>query len=174
MQTAQGDFELDVLVYATGFDAMTGPLLRIDILGRDGLPLQTRWEAGPRTYLGLQVHGFPNLFTINGPGSPSVLSNMIFSIEQHVDWIGDCIAYMDQHQLSAIEPTPEAEEDWIAHVNKVASRTMFTAPSCNSWYLGANIPGKPRIFMPYVGGLPEYTRRCDEAVAKGYEGFVLE
>jgi cyclohexanone monooxygenase len=152
---------------------MTGALLRIDIRGRDGVPLKTRWEAGPRTYLGLQVQGFPNLFTVTGPGSPSVLSNMIISIEQHVDWISDCIAYLDERGLATIEPTEEAEEKWIAHVNEVAKGTMLTAPSCNSWYLGANIPGKPRIFMPYVGGVGEYRRRCDEVAAKGYEGFVL-
>jgi cyclohexanone monooxygenase len=174
VKTAQGDFEVDALVYATGFDAMTGALLRIDIRGRDGVPLKTRWEAGPRTYLGLQVQGFPNLFTVTGPGSPSVLSNMIISIEQHVDWISDCIAYLDERGLATIEPTEEAEEKWIAHVNEVAKGTMLTAPSCNSWYLGANIPGKPRIFMPYVGGLGEYRRRCDEVAARDYEGFVLE
>jgi cyclohexanone monooxygenase len=173
LQTEQGHFEFDALVYATGFDAMTGALLRIDIRGRDRRPLQAHWEAGPRTYLGLQMHGFPNLFTITGPGSPSVLSNVIVSIEQHVDWISDCITHLDRHQLGAIEPTVEAEEKWIAHVNEVASGTMFTAPSCNSWYLGANIPGKPRIFMPYVGGVGEYRRKCDEVVANGYEGFLL-
>jgi cyclohexanone monooxygenase len=174
VQTGQGHFEFDALVYATGFDAMTGTLLRIDIQGREGVRLQERWDAGPRTYLGLQVAGFPNLFTITGPGSPSVLSNMIVSIEQHVDWIADLITYMDQQQLSTIEPTVEAEDEWIAHVNEVAAGTMFTAPSCNSWYLGANIPGKPRIFMPYVGGVGEYRKKCDEVAAKGYEGFVLD
>ncbi len=174
VQTAQGHFDLDALVYATGFDAMTGTLLRVDIRGREGLPLKAQWEAGPRTYLGLQVHGFPNLFTVTGPGSPSVLSNMIVSIEQHVDWIADCIAHMRDRGLSTIEATPEAEEKWIAHVNEAAEGTMLTAPSCNSWYLGANIPGKPRIFMPYVGGVGEYRRECDEIAARGYEGFKLE
>ena len=174
IETAQGHFEFDALVYATGFDAMTGTLLRIDIRGRDGIALQACWEAGPRTYLGLQVHGFPNLFTVTGPGSPSVLSNMIVSIEQHVDWIADCIANMDELGLTTIEPTVEAEEKWIAHVNEAAEGTMLTAPSCNSWYLGANIPGKPRIFMPYVSGVGEYRRQCDEIVARGYEGFLRE
>jgi len=174
IETAQGHFEFDALVYATGFDAMTGTLLRIDIRGREGIPLQARWEAGPRTYLGLQVHGFPNLFTVTGPGSPSVLSNMIVSIEQHVDWIADCIGNMDERGLTTIEPTVEAEENWIAHVNEAAEGTMLTAPSCNSWYLGANIPGKPRIFMPYVSGVGEYRRQCDEIAARGYEGFVRE
>lgn len=173
IQTEQGHFDLDVIVYATGFDAMTGALTRIDIRGRDGVALRERWEAGPRTYLGLQVSGFPNLFTITGPGSPSVLSNMMVSIEQHVEWISDCISHMDQRQLRAIEPTPEAEEAWIAHVNSVAQGTMLTAPTCNSWYLGANIPGKPRIFMPYVGGVGNYRRKCDEVAASDYEGFIL-
>jgi len=174
VQTAQGLFEVDALIYATGFDAMTGALARIDIRGRDGEPLEARWEAGPRTYLGLQVHGFPNLFTVTGPGSPSVLSNMIVSIEQHVDWIADCIAHLNRNGLATIEPTEEAEDAWIAHVNEAANGTMLTAPSCNSWYLGANIPGKPRIFMPYVGGVGEYRRKCDEVVARGYEGFRLD
>jgi cyclohexanone monooxygenase len=173
IKTAQGDFEFDALVYATGFDAMTGALLSIDIQGRDGVSLKSRWEAGPRTYLGLQVAGFPNLFTITGPGSPSVLSNMIVSIEQHVDWITDCISHMDEHQLRAIEPTADAEQGWIEHVNEAANGTMLTAPSCNSWYLGANIPGKPRIFMPYVGGVGAYRERCAEIAANGYEGFSL-
>ncbi len=174
VQTAQGHFDCDALVYATGFDAMTGSLLRIHIRGREGRRLQEEWKAGPRTYLGLQVCGFPNLFAITGPGSPSVLSNMFVSIEQHVDWIGDCIAYMDEHRLESIEPTVEAVKDWIAHVNEVAKGTMFTAPSCKSWYLGANIAGKPRIFMPYIGGVGAYRKKCDEVAAKGYEGFRLE
>ena len=173
VQTAQGHFEFDALVYATGFDAMTGALLNIDIRGRDAKPLGDVWEAGPRTYLGLQVAGFPNLFMITGPGSPSVLSNMIVSIEQHVDWITDCIAHMGDRQLQAIEATPEAEDAWIHHVNDVAKGTMFTSPSCNSWYLGANIPGKPRIFMPYVGGVGAYRKKCDEVVENDYEGFEL-
>jgi cyclohexanone monooxygenase len=186
VETEQGTFEFDVLVYATGFDAMTGvlvyatgfdamtgALLRMDIRGREGLPLAERWEDGPRSYLGLQVSGFPNLFTITGPGSPSVLSNMIISIEQHVDWVTDCIAHMDARSLSTIEATVEAEDAWIAHVFEVADGTMLTAPSCNSWYLGANIPGKPRIFMPYIGGVGEYRRKCDEVAERGYEGFAL-
>ena len=173
IMTAQGDFEFDALVYATGFDAMTGALRNIDVIGREGRVLNNHWEAGPRTYLGLQVHGFPNLFTITGPGSPSVLTNMIMSIEQHVDWIADCMAHLAQRQLLAIEPTAEAESGWIEHVNQIASGTMMTAPSCNSWYLGANIAGKPRIFMPYAGGLGTYSNKCDEVAANGYEGFRL-
>ncbi|MEZ5549532.1 MAG: NAD(P)/FAD-dependent oxidoreductase [Pseudomonadales bacterium] len=173
VHTGQGDFEFDALVYATGFDAMTGPLLSVDIRGRAGTRLADHWHAGPRTYLGLQISGFPNLFTITGPGSPSVLSNMIVSIEQHVDWISACIAHMDQRQLRTIEATAAAEQAWIEHVNEVASGTMLTAPSCNSWYLGANIPGKPRIFMPYVGGVGNYRIRCDQVAAANYEGFEL-
>ena len=169
----QGDFEFDALVYATGFDAMTGALLAIDIRGRDQHTLADHWEAGPKTYLGLQMSGFPNLFTITGPGSPSVLSNMLVSIEQHVDWITGCINHLDQQGLTTIEAQPEAEASWVEHVNEVAEGTMFTAPSCNSWYLGANIPGKPRIFMPYVGGVGEYRNRCDAIAEAGYEGFTL-
>ena len=173
VKTGQGEYEFDVLVYATGFDAMTGALGKIDIRGRNNTALTEHWEAGPRTYLGLQASGFPNLFTITGPGSPSVLSNMIVSIEQHVDWISDCIAYMDKSELATIEPTLDAEDKWIAHVNEAAEGTMFTAASCNSWYLGANIPGKPRIFMPYVGGVGTYRETCDRVTANDYEGFVL-
>jgi cyclohexanone monooxygenase len=173
LRTAQGEFAFDVLVYATGFDAMTGALGKIDIRGRQNQALTEYWEAGPRTYLGLQVAGFPNLFTITGPGSPSVLSNMLVSIEQHVDWISQCIADLEQKTLQTIEATTEAEDQWIAHVNDVAQGTMFTAQSCNSWYLGANIPGKPRIFMPYVGGVGVYRDKCNEVARNGYEGFVL-
>ena len=171
--TGQGQYDLDAIVYATGFDAMTGALERIDIRGTNGKTISEEWHAGPRTYLGLQLHGFPNLFTITGPGSPSVLSNMMVSIEQHVDWITECIDYLDANQVRAIEPQEQAVDDWIAHVNEVAKGSMFTAPSCNSWYLGANIPGKPRIFMPYVGGVGEYRKRCETIASEGYSGFTL-
>jgi cyclohexanone monooxygenase len=173
VQTSQGHYDFDALIYATGFDAMTGALLKMDIRGTDGLKLSDHWHAGPRTYLGLQIHGFPNMFTVTGPGSPSVLSNMLVSIEQHVDWISDCIVYMQENKLHAIEASAAAEEAWIAHVNEVASGTMLTAPSCNSWYLGANIVGKPRIFMPYAGGVGTYREHCDAIVSSGYEGFEL-
>jgi cyclohexanone monooxygenase len=162
--------ELDALVFATGFDAMTGTLLRIDIRGRDGKTLQDAWRAGPRTYLGLSVAGFPNLFLITGPGSPSVLTNMIVSIEQHVNWIADCIAYLGRHGRATIEARPEAQESWVEHVNAVADRTLY--PMCNSWYVGANIPGKTRVFMPLLG-FPPYVEKCAEVAAKGYEGFLL-
>lgn len=171
IQTAQGDYDFDILVYATGFDAMTGALQRMDIRGRDGQSLVSHWEHGPRTYLGLQMSGFPNLFTVNGPGSPSVLSNMLVTIEHHVDWINDCINDLDQSGASTIEPDAQAEEAWVRLVFEMADRTMLTAESCNSWYLGANIPGKPRIFMPYVAGVGAYRSQCEEIVADGYRGF---
>ena len=173
VETSQDEYELDVLIYATGFDAMTGALLRANIKGRDGRSLNDKWRYGPVAYLGLQMQGFPNLFTVTGPGSPSVLCNMIVAIEQHINWIGDCIDFMQQSNAATIEPTETAEQEWIEHVNEVAVGTMYTAPSCNSWYLGANIPGKPRIFMPYVGGYPRYKARCEEVAANGYEGFQL-
>jgi cyclohexanone monooxygenase len=160
-----------VLIYAIGFDAMTGALERIDIRGRDGLKLKDKWAAGPMTYLGLTVSGFPNMFMITGPGSPSVLSNMIVSIEQHVDWIADCIHDMGERQLTVVEATPEAEAEWVAHVNEVAATTLY--PQANSWYLGANVPGKPRVFMPYVGGVGVYREVCDEVAANDYKGFTL-
>jgi len=161
-------FDLDVIVFATGFDAMTGALMRIDIRGRGGLRLQEKWAAGPRSYLGLSIAGFPNLFTITGPGSPSVLSNMLPSIEQHVNWIADCIGYLGERQLGSIEATLAAEGAWVEHVNEVANASIY--PSCNSWYLGANVPGKPRVFMPYLG-VPTYVEKCREVAASGYGGF---
>ena len=173
MRTTDGHVELDVLIFATGFDAMTGALERIDLRGRDGRTVRDAWADGPRTYLGLQVAGFPNLFTVTGPGSPSVLANVIVAIEQHVEWIAECIGHLRANGLHTIETTDEAAEAWGRHVNEVAEGTMYVAPSCNSWYLGANIPGKPRQFLPYVGGLGRYRARCDEVVANGYEGFVL-
>jgi len=165
------EYPLDALVLATGFDAMTGALLGIDIRGRDGLRLADKWAEGPKAYLGLGIAGFPNFFTITGPGSPSVLSNMITAIEQHVNWIADCIGYLDAQNLATVEATPDAEEAWVAHVNEIASATLFTT-GCNSWYQGANIPGKPRVFMPYIG-YPTYVEKCNEVAAKGYEGFAL-
>ena len=165
------EYEFDAIVFATGFDAMTGTLTRIDIRGRDGETLANKWEAGPRTYLGLMTAGFPNLFMITGPGSPSVLSNMIVSIEQHVDWIADCIAHLGNRQLDSIEADRDAENNWVEHVNEVAFKTLY--PSANSWYMGANIPGKPRVFMPYIGGVGNYRQTCDRIAAEGYTGFQL-
>jgi cyclohexanone monooxygenase len=171
LRTTEREFAFDVIVYAIGFDAMTGPLLRIDIRGRGGIALRDVWAEGPKSYLGLMIADFPNLFTVTGPGSPSVLSNMIVSIEQHVDWISDCLTHMRDRQLSVIEPTAPAQDAWVAHVNDNAAATLF--PQANSWYMGANIPGKPRVFMPYLGGVGTYREKCDEVAAKGYEGFVL-
>ncbi|MCL4242436.1 MAG: NAD(P)/FAD-dependent oxidoreductase [Dehalococcoidia bacterium] len=172
LRTGNAEYEFDAIVFATGFDAMTGALLKIDIRGRDGLTLREKWEHGPRTYLGLQVAGFPNLFTITGPGSPSVLSNMIVSIEQHVDWIFDCLSYLREHELSTIEASREAEDRWVDHVNEIASHTLF--PMANSWYIGANIPGKPRVFMPYIGGVGNYAQKCQHIADNGYDGFELD
>jgi cyclohexanone monooxygenase len=165
------DYEVDALVLATGFDAMTGSVAKIELRGRHGQTLNQKWAEGPKTYLGLMSAGFPNLFIITGPGSPSVLSNMIVSIEQHVDWITEAIAFMRARGLEVVEATGEAEDKWVAHVNEVAQLTLY--PQANSWYMGANIPGKPRIFMPYIGGVGVYRRICNEVAAKGYEGFVM-
>jgi cation diffusion facilitator CzcD-associated flavoprotein CzcO len=151
---------------------MTGPMLRMDIRGRDGLALNDVWEAGPRNYLGLQIAGFPNLFTITGPGSPSVLCNMPVAIEQHADWISNCISHMRAKGLERIEARPEAVDKWVEEVNEVASRTLLPMAK-HSWYLGANIPGKPRVFMPYAGGMVRYRQICEEVVARDYEGFAL-
>lgn len=165
------DYPVDDIVFATGFDAMTGALLGVDIRGRNGLSLREKWAAGPRTYLGLQTVGFPNLFMVTGPGSPSVLSNMMVSIDQHVNLISDTIRYLDSRDVLAMEPEQAAEDDWVSHVNEVADLTVY--PTCNSWYLGSNVPGKTRVFMPYVG-FNTYVARCQDVVANGYQGFRLE
>ena len=168
-------FELDAIVFATGFDAMTGALNEIDVRTTDGpnggAVLREHWLGGPLTYLGLMVAGFPNMFIVTGPGSPGVKTQMIASIEQHVDWIADAIDHLGKHQLDRIEPTPSAETDWVHHVNHVADSTLY--PLANSWYMGANIPGKPRVFMPYVGGFDRYKKHCDAVAAQGYQGFTL-
>jgi cation diffusion facilitator CzcD-associated flavoprotein CzcO len=173
VQAGGKEYECDVLVLATGFDAMTGPLKALNIRGRDGARLDDAWKDGPRTYLGVAVAGFPNLFTITGPQSPSVLTNMPVSIEQHVDWISDCIAHLDAHGKKTIEATPAAQDAWVEHVNGVVSQTLM--PSANSWYMSANIPGKPKAFLPYLDpeGAGGYRKRCDEVAAKGYDGFQL-
>ncbi len=159
----------DAIVYATGFDAMTGALVAVDITGRAGVTLKDKWAHGPSTYLGLMTAGFPNLFTLTGPGSPSVLSNMMVSIEQHVDWVAECLARLGRQGLDMIEPTATAEAGWVTHVNDCANITLF--PSANSWYMGANVPGKPRVFLPYVGGVDAYRQACDDVVAAGDLGF---
>ena len=161
LRTEEAEYELDLLVFATGFDAMTGSLLRIDIRGAGGLRLADAWAEGPRSLLGLQIAGFPNLFTITGPGSPSVLVNMPVAIEHHVDWIADCIEHMRKHGKTRVEATEEAQDAWVEHVAEVARWTLFG--KANSWYIGANIPGKPRVVMPYTGGQPLYREQIGRA-----------
>jgi cation diffusion facilitator CzcD-associated flavoprotein CzcO len=172
IRTRAAEYPLDIIVFATGFDAMTGPLLRMDIRGRDGVRLADVWRAGPRNYLGLQVAGFPNLFTVTGPGSPSVLGNMPVAIEQHVDWITDCIAHMRAHGLNRVEADPEAMDGWMKEVERAVNATLLPQAQ-HSWYLGANVPGKPRVFMPYAGGMAHYRKICDQVAEKGYEGFAF-
>lgn len=164
------EYPCDVLVMATGFDAITGPLLRLGITGRDGWSLNEAWEEGGKSYLGLAVAGFPNLFTVTGPGSPSVLTNMIVSIEQHVEWISDLLLTMETEGIERIEASPEAQAEWIDTVNAIAAQTLY--PETASWYMGANVPGKPRVFMPYAGGVESYREICAEVAASGYEGFL--
>ena len=171
IRTAEKGYTLDAIVYAIGFDAMTGAVGKIDIRGRGGVKLKDTWSGGPRTYLGLMVSGFPNLFLVTGPGSPSVLCNMALAIEQHVEWISGCISYVNERQVGAIEATAQAQDAWVATVNEIADTTLF--PLANSWYIGANVPGKPRVFMPYIGGFPTYEQICNDVAAKGYEGFAL-
>jgi cyclohexanone monooxygenase len=169
VRTAEATYPADALVFATGFDAMTGALLAIDIKGAGGADFREAWAEGPKAYLGLAVAGFPNMFLITGPGSPSVLSNMINSIEQHVEWITDCVAHMRERRLTRIAADPAAQEAWVAHVARVADKTLF--PRAASWYMGANIPGKPRVFMPYIGA--GYRKKCADVAEAGYEGFAL-
>jgi cation diffusion facilitator CzcD-associated flavoprotein CzcO len=174
IQTEQGFYALDVIVYATGFDAMTGALSRIDVRGRDGMSLGAFWASeGPLSYLGLAVAGFPNLFTIQGPGSPSAATNFVAALEQHVEWISDCIEYLRVNGIRSIEALATAQQEWIDHTTALVAPTVLVHPSCNSWYNGGNVPGKKRMYMGYVGGIPEYRRRCDEIAAGGYTGFKL-
>ena len=171
VRTSNAEFKLDSLVFATGFDALTGTLCSMDLRGRTGRTLKQKWADGPRSYLGILVADFPNLFIITGPQSPSVMSNMVVSIEQHVDWIAACISYLRDRHVAAIEATAEAENAWVAHVTEVANATLF--PLANSWYMGANVPGKPRVYLPYIGGVGVYRQKCDEVAARGYQGFTL-
>ncbi len=165
------EYEFDSVVCATGFAAMTGSFEKIQITGRGGLTLKEKWRAGPRTYLGLASNGFPNLFMITGPGSPSVLASMIQAIEQHVDWIADCIGHMKDVGASTIEAKVSDENDWVDHVNEVSQVSLRS--TCSSWYVAANIPGRPRVFMPYIGGFPIYVDKCNSIMMGGYEGFVM-
>lgn len=170
--TSDASYELDDIVFATGYDAMTGPLLSMDVRGRDGVRIAEAWEHGPATYLGLGIHGFPNLFVVAGPGSPSVRANMVAAIEQHVDWIADCIRYLEDNAYVTIEATGEAQADWVQHVADLADATLFGKSS--SWYSGSNIAGKPSVFAPYVGGMAEYIAECEAVVQRGYVGFQFE
>lgn len=172
VQLASGKvIEADIIVYATGFDAMTGPLFNLNLTGVDGQKLQDAWAAGPQTFLGLSTHGFPNLFMLTGPGSPSVLSNVIQSIEQHVDWLTDLLAYLTERGIDRMEADPDAQARWTTYVTDMAHESLW--PRADSWYMGANIPGKPRVFMPYIGGNALYQTEIDEVAAKDYEGFAL-
>nr|WP_011557747.1 NAD(P)/FAD-dependent oxidoreductase [Mycolicibacterium monacense] len=171
INTSDAHYELDVIVLATGFDAMTGALAKMDITGRDGEKLADDWRDGPRTYLGLGVDGFPNLFIVSGPGAPAVLANMVLHAEAHVNWIADCIDYLDSHGYAAIEATPQAVDDWGAELSRRADATLFT--QANSWYMGANVPGKPRVFMLFIGGFGVYLDICAEVADAGYKGFEL-
>jgi cation diffusion facilitator CzcD-associated flavoprotein CzcO len=172
IKTKDHDYPLDIIVFATGFDAMTGSLLKIDIQGRNGLALKEAWYAGPRNYLGLQVPGFPNMFTVTGPGSPSVLCNMPPAIEHHVDWITHCIKDMREKGIQRIEAQEKAADDWVLEVNHAANSTLLPSAT-HSWYLGANVPGKPRVFMPYAGGFAKYQKIVSDATSNGYVGFTL-
>ncbi|PEG37817.1 cyclohexanone monooxygenase [Mycolicibacterium agri] len=171
IQLSDRHLDVDGIVFAIGYDAITGALADIDIRGTGGRLLRDYWANGPRTLLGLQIAGFPNLFTITGPGSPSVLSNMVVSIEQHVDWISDCLRHLRESGFNRIEASPEAEQRWMEHVAELAAETLY--PQANSWYVGANIPGKPRVLMPYVAGCGQYRHECEQVVKNGYDGFIL-
>jgi cation diffusion facilitator CzcD-associated flavoprotein CzcO len=174
IQTERARYDLDVIVYATGFDAMTGALTRIDVRGRDKALLREFWAAeGPQAYLGLQVAGFPNLFMIQGPGSPALTSNFVTGLEQIVDWIADCLLHLRAGGHQVIEALPSAQEQWAGHVASFTEGNVLSHPACSSWWNGGNVPGKKRVFLGYVGGVPEYRRRFDEAAAAGYAGFAL-
>lgn len=170
VETSAASYKLDCLVFATGFDAITGALQAIDIRGCGGKSLREKWAGGPRTYLGLATAGFPNLFMVTGPGSPSVLSNMLVSIEQHIEWIADCLIYLRKNEMDFIDANSDFEDRWVSHVNDLAEQTLFS--HAKSWYLGANVPGKPRVFMPYVGGVGAYREKCEQVARDNYEGFT--
>ena len=170
VRTTEKIFNLDVVVFAIGFDAMTGALLSINIKGKNGKQLTDKWSDGPRSYLGLCIEGFPNMFTITGPGSPSVLGNMMVAIEQHVEWIAMCIKDMESDSKTEIEAQEDDENEWMDHIEEVATHTLRY--SCNSWYVGANVPGKKRVFMPYIGGYDVYREKCNEIALEGYSGFL--
>jgi cyclohexanone monooxygenase len=171
VKTATDSYDLDALVFATGFDALTGALFAMDIRGAGGVPLRKAWATGAEAYLGVAAAGFPNMFMITGPGSPAVFSNVVLSIEQHVEWVRDAIVWLRDRGHTTIEPTVDAQRTWMAHVSEVANATLF--PKADSWYVGANIPGKPRVFISYVGGCGPYRAKCDEVAAAEYAGFAF-
>jgi cation diffusion facilitator CzcD-associated flavoprotein CzcO len=171
IETTNGQYEIDDLVLATGFDAMTGALTSMDVRGRNNLSMAGKWKDGARSYLGIMVAGFPNLFTVSGPGSPSAFVNLILGSEQHVDWITECIAYLRANHVKTIEAQESAELEWGVEVAAAANKTVI--PLGNSWWIGANIPGKPRVFLPYLGGYPVYKKKCDEVAESGYAAFTL-
>jgi len=171
INTSDAHVDLDAIVFATGFDALTGALGKIDIVGRGGERLRDDWADGPRTYLGLGIDGFPNLFVVTGPGAPAVLANMVLHAESHVDWIAEAIGYLDAHEYIGIEATPEAVQSWLTELDRRAATTLF--PKANSWYLGANVPDKPRVFMLFIGGFGAYNDICADVAAAGYKGFAL-
>jgi cation diffusion facilitator CzcD-associated flavoprotein CzcO len=174
IKTSYAEYPFDIIIYATGFDAMTGALSRIDIRGRDGMSLREFWaDEGPLCYLGLAVAGFPNLFIIQAPGSPAPASNFVAALEQHVDWIADCITYLRAHGYRTIDALPDAQQDWIEHTTSLVAPTVLVHSSCNSWYNGGNVDGKKRMYMGFTAGIPEYRRRCGEIADGGYLGFTL-
>jgi cation diffusion facilitator CzcD-associated flavoprotein CzcO len=174
IQTSAEHIELDLLFYATGFDGLTGALSRMDIRGRGGASLRDIWtNDGPGAYLGLLVSGFPNLFIVGGPGGPGALANVAAALEVQIDWIADCIDHVRESGNRAVEPDPVVQSEWVDHMNSLVEGTVVLHPSCNSWWNGANVPGKKRMFMSYAAGLPEYRRRCEEAATTGYQGFVF-
>ena len=171
IQTTEKQYPFDLIVFATGFDAVTGPLIALNVTGTNGQTLKDIWADGPQSYLGLMIAGFPNLFTVNGPSSPSVLTNMLQSIEHHVDWIVDCIDHMEKQGLTRVEADADAQLAWAHEVAELASKTLYT--KANSWYMGANVPGKPRVFLMYIGGLDRYVERVEAIVREGYAGFTF-
>jgi cyclohexanone monooxygenase len=171
IKTSDAQYDVDAVVFATGFDAMTGALVAVDITGKDGLTLKQKWESGTRTYLGIMVAGFPNFYTITGPQSPSVFSNMMISIEQHVDWIADLMVHMRENGRAVVEATQDAEDFWCKHNAEAGDATLY--PLANSWYMGSNVPGKPRVLMPYIGGVGVYRQECDDIATDSYRGFVM-
>jgi cyclohexanone monooxygenase len=169
IKTTESEYQLDAIAFATGFDAMTGAIKEIDVRVDGGTTIEEQWDGGPRTYLGLMVAGLPNMFMITGPQSPGVKSQMILSIEWHINWIANCLSHMRNNNHTRVAAEVEAQQQWVDHVREVAGSTLY--PLANSWYMGANIPGKARVFMPYVAGVEAYTKECNRVTQNGYQGF---